>query len=142
MNSYQKSPSFWKFLWISLLLCVFGWGGLAYLVMLTLPSLGPRWLFFFCLVLALSGLALPITYFLNRRFPSGPMIDAGVVLREAMWVGVYGSSIAWLQIGRVLTSSLVLVLAVGLVMVEFLLRLRERSLWSPDQLPEDELEHE
>lgn len=129
----QTQPSFWIFFWISLFLSLLGWGGLVYLVLETLPYLGPRWLFFFFFTLAFSGLALPVTYFLNRRFPSSPPADSSIILREAMWVGVYCSGLAWLQLGRVLTGGLALVLAAGLILVEFLLRLGERSLWAPKE---------
>ncbi len=127
----QKLPSFRAILWISLVLILIGWGGLVVLLMQTLPTLGPRWLFFFLLMLALSGIALPAAYFLNRRFPSNPPVESGVVLREAMWFGVYGSLLAWLQMGRVLTSGLALVLLVGMILVELLLRLGEGSAWRP-----------
>jgi hypothetical protein len=129
----QKLPSFWSILWVSLFLGVIGWGGLVLLVFLTLPTLAPRWLFFFLLMLALSGSALPVVYFLNRRFPSDPPVDSAVVLREAMWVGIFGSLLAWLQMGRVLTTALMVVLAVGLILVEFLLRTSERSQWAPQR---------
>ncbi len=131
----QRLPSFWSILWISLFLAIIGWGGLLILVFITLPTLAPRWAFFFLLTLGLSGTALPVTYFLNRRFPTDPPVEGGVVLREAMWVGVYGSLLAWLQMGHVLTSGFVLVLAAGLLLVEFLLRLSERSQWSPSKAP-------
>lgn len=129
----QKLPSFWSILWVSLFLAVIGWGGLVLLIFLTLPTLAPRWMFFFLLMTALTGSALPVTYFLNRRFPSDPPVESGVVLREAMWVGIFGSLLAWLQMGRVLTTGLMVVLAVGLILVEFLLRMSERSQWSPDK---------
>lgn len=129
----KKLPSFWIFLWISLFLSLVGLGGLFYLLLETQPYLGPRWLFFFCLMVALSGLALPVTYFFNRRFPTEPPADSGVVLRQAMWFGVYGCTLAWLQLGRVLTPGLAMVLAAGLMLVEFLLRLGERSLWAPKE---------
>jgi hypothetical protein len=129
----KKLPSFWIFFWISMFLSLVGLGGLAYLFLETLPYLGPRWLFFFFLMLAISGLALPITYFLNRRFPSTPPADSSIVLREAMWFGIYACSLAWLQLGRVLTPGMALVLATGLILVEFLLRLGERSLWTPKE---------
>lgn len=136
----QKLPSFWSILWVSLFLGTIGWGGLALLIYMTLPALAPRWMFFFLLMLALSGTALPVMYFLNRRFPTDPPVESGAVLREAMWVGVFGSLLAWLQMGRVLTTGLMVVLAVGLILVEFLLRLSERSQWSPERgttLPPD-----
>jgi hypothetical protein len=127
----QRLPSFWAFLWVSIVLCLIGWGGLVVLINLSVPTLAPRWLFFFLFTLALSGTAIPVTYFFNRRFPSDPPADSSIVLREAMWFGVYGSLLAWLQLGRVLNSGLAVVLVVGLVLVEYLLRLGERSAWRP-----------
>lgn len=133
----QKLPSFWTILWISLFLAAIGWLGLRYIVWETQPFLSSRWLFYFLLMLALSGTAMPVTYFLNRRFPSDPPVEGGVIVREAMWVGVFGSLLAWLQQGRVLTSGLAVVLAVGLVVVEFLLRLGEGSAWKPSRSEPD-----
>jgi hypothetical protein len=121
-----------SFLPAAFILALAGWGGLAALVIYTLPTVGPRWLFFFLSVLALTGTALPFVAFLNRRFPSSPPPKPGVVLRQALWVGVYGATLAWLQIGRVLTPSLALLLAAGLILIEWLLRLRERAQWKPE----------
>lgn len=131
--NYPKLAPFPLFLWVSLVLCLIGYGGLVFLFFYTLPTLGPRWLFYFLLTLALTGTALPVAYLLNRRFPSTPPVENNVVLREAMWFGVFGSLVAWLQQGDVFTTSLALVLAAGLVLVEFLLRLSERSQWSPER---------
>lgn len=119
------------FLPLSVLLTVIGWGGLLLLVRGTVPTLGPRWLFFFLGVLALTGPAIPIIYFLNQRFPSNPPVDGMVILRQSLWIGVFGSTVAWLQLGRVLTGGLTLILAGAFVMIEFLLRLLERSRWIP-----------
>lgn len=131
--NYPKLAPFYLFLWVSLVLCLIGYGGLVFLFFYTLPTLGPRWLFYFLLTLALTGTALPVAYLLNRRFPSTPPVENGVVLREAMWFGVFGSLTAWLMQGDVYTTGLALVLAAGLVLVEFLLRLSERSQWSPER---------
>lgn len=131
----QKLPSFWSFLWVSLTLIIIGWGGLLLLVFLALPTLGPRWLFYFLITLACSGTALPVVYFFNRRFPSDPPSEAGVVMREAMWFGVYGGLLSWLQQGHVLTAGLAMILAVGMILVEFLLRFREGSQWWPGRSP-------
>ena len=119
------------FLPLSVFLSFIGWGGLLMVIQSTLPTLGPRWLFFFLGVLALTGPALPIVYFLNLRFPSDPPVQGMVILRQALWVGVFGSTIAWLQLGRVLTTGLALILAGVFVLIEFLLRLFERSRWNP-----------
>jgi hypothetical protein len=115
----------------AILLTITGWFGLVYLVLNTLPTLGPRWLFFFFSVLAVSGLSLPLVTFLNRRFPTQPGVGRSVIVREASLIGIYFATLAWFQLGRVLTWGLGLLLAAGLVLVEFLIRLREKSRWDP-----------
>ena len=108
-----------------------GWAGLIWLLVNKLPTVGPRWLFFFYWFLALTGTALPVMAFINRRFPGSVPATQNVIMRQAIFVGLYGSTLAWLQIGRVLTPALVLLLAVGLIVVEWTLRIREKSLWKP-----------
>lgn len=130
MNS-QSSPSVRTFIPAAIILAILGWGGLYFLVNLTIPTVGPRWLFFFLCVLALTGTTLPVIAFLNQRFPTNPPVNAGVIVREAIWVGIYFPTLAWLQLGQVLTPALSLLLAVGLLAIEVLLRLRERSQWKP-----------
>ncbi len=130
----MRQPStFPVFFWTSLILILLGFGGLVLVIMGTEPTPGPRWLFFFLLTVAITGLALPVTYFLNRRFPADPPVDPAVIVREALWFGLYVDVLAWLQLGRVLTSGMALALAASLTLVEFLLRLGERSAWSPAQ---------
>ncbi|MDD2695966.1 MAG: hypothetical protein PHD58_08570 [Anaerolineales bacterium] len=119
------------FLLSAVLLAGTGWVGLLFVILFTLPTVGPRWLFFFFAVLALTGTALPVVAFLNLRFTTRPPATRGVVVRQAIWVGIYGPTLAWLQIGRVLTPAMAILLAVGLVLIELLLRLRERSQWRP-----------
>jgi len=114
-----------------LLFAFLGWGGLAFLVLFTLPTLGPRWLFFFFLMVALCGTSLPFIALLHRRFPTDPPAGSGAILRQSIWVGVYGSLLAWLKLGRVLSVSLVFFLAIGFMIAETLIRMRERSHWKP-----------
>lgn len=130
MNS-QSSPSVRTFIPAAIILAILGWGGLYFLLNLTIPTVGPRWLFFFLSVLALTGTTLPVIAFLNQRFPTNPPVNAGVIVREAIWVGIYFPTLAWLQLGQVLTPALSLLLAGGLLAIEVLLRLRERSQWKP-----------
>ena len=124
-------PPFRKFLITSLVLVLIGGGGLAILFTTSLPTLGPRWLYFFLLLFVLTGLALPAAAFLNLRFPSNPPANGNIVLRQALWVGVYGNLISWLQMDRELTLGLGLMIAGGMILVEILIRLGERSRWSP-----------
>jgi hypothetical protein len=129
--STTRTPPPTAFLPTAVLMIVLGWGGLFLLFNLTLPTLGPRWLFFFLIVVAITGTTLPGTAFLNYRFSSNPPAKAAVVLRQSLWFGIYGATLAWLQYGRVFTPNLALILAVGLVAIEWLLRLRERTQWKP-----------
>lgn len=108
-----------------------GWGGLFLLVSLSLPFLGYRWLFFVLLNLGFSGLALPATYFLNLRFPSNPPAGPNVIVRQALWLGVLGDLLAWFQLGRLLTPILAVFMTAGLILIEVLLRLNERSRFKP-----------
>jgi hypothetical protein len=131
MVENPKPLTFLSFLPAAILLALIGWVGLAGLVVFTLPTLGPRWLFFFLGVIALTGTSLPAIYFLNRRFPSNPPPEPGVLLRQAVWIGVYGGTLAWLQLGRMLSPTAAAIIAGALVLIEGLLRMREISRWKP-----------
>jgi hypothetical protein len=122
-QDFPKLPVFLT----ALFLTITGWGGLAVILLTTVPTLGPRWLFYFLLFLGLSGMAMPVVDFFNRRFPSKPRAGAEVVIRQSVWVGLYGCVLAWLQFGRILNSGLIIFLAIGLVSIEFFLRMNERS---------------
>lgn len=121
------------FLPLSVFLLLVGGFGLILLIQSTVPTLAPRWLFFFLGVLLLTGPMIPIVYFLHQRFPSDPPVEGMIILRQALWVGIFGSTIAWLQLGRVLTTGLAVILGGVFVLIEFLLRLFERSRWNPSR---------
>ena len=126
-----NSPPVTQFLPTAIILMIIGWGGLYLVTMYTTPTGGTRWLFFFTGVLALTGTALPIVAFFNRRFQTAPPPVTMVIVREAIFIGIYIPTLAWLQIGRILSPFLAMLLAVGLLIIEWLLRLRERSKWNP-----------
>lgn len=119
------------FLPTALLMMAIGWGGLILLILLTLPTLGMRWLFFFCAVIAISGTFMPLIAFLHLRFPGKPPATVAVVVRESLWAGAYFPMLAWLQIGRVLTVGLAVLIAICMIAIEWAIRLRERSRWDP-----------
>lgn len=124
-------PSFKRVAITGILVAIIGWAGLIMVIRFSLPTLGPRWLFFFFMTLAISGPALPLVTFLNLRFPSTPPANATVLGRQAAWFGIYAGVLAWLQLGRVLTSFLAIAIGAGLVLIETFVRLRERSRWQP-----------
>jgi hypothetical protein len=127
----SSSPPVLSFLPATMFLVITGWGGLVAVIYTSPPTVWPRWLFFFFSVIALTGTALPFSAYLNRRFPSNPPSTPGAVLRQALWVGIYFPTLAWLHIPRVLTPAQAILLAIALIFVEWLLRLRDRSQWSP-----------
>lgn len=108
------------------------------LVFYTEPLVWMRWALFALLFLALTGTALPIVYFFHLRFPSEPPPGPRVILRQAQWVGVYVLILLWLRQGDLLSLWLILGLAGGLLAIEWLIRLRERSRWQPP-VPGDQL---
>ncbi|HEY9087157.1 MAG TPA: hypothetical protein VIO36_03230 [Anaerolineaceae bacterium] len=118
---------------VGVFLALVGWGGLVLLILTTLPTIVPRWLFFFLLTLAASGTALPIIAFLHRRFPSDPPAETGVIVREAVLAGVFADLAAWLQLGKVLNAPLAGFLAAGILVIEILLRMYERTRFKPKE---------
>jgi hypothetical protein len=115
----------------AMILIMAGWGGLYYIITQTLPYVWSRWGFFVLSLMALTGTVLPIVYFFHKRFPNEVPTSANVVVRQAMWFGVYGATLAWLQLGRLVTVYVILALAGGLIAIEYFIRLREKSHWKP-----------
>ena len=111
------------------LLAGIGWIGLIVVVITMIPTLFPRWLFFALWLTALTGTAVPFVRLLHRRFAASgaPPTPGGVILRQALWVWIFGAACAWLQIGRVLSLPIALLLAIGLAAIEWFLRARDRS---------------
>ncbi|OJX47319.1 MAG: hypothetical protein BGO78_17800 [Chloroflexi bacterium 44-23] len=133
----QSYPKLKNILITTAFLAAVGWLGLYFLFQYTTPLLGPRWLFFFLFMVALSGTSLPIVYFFNLRFISSPPANAIVLIRQAIWVGLFFDLLAWLQLGRILNPVLALILAIGILVVENLIRMAEISRWRPE-VDEDE----
>jgi hypothetical protein len=133
-----ETYNFKPFIIPSLLLFLVGWGGLAAIVNLTLPFVWFRWGLFILLIAAITGTMLPIVYFFHRRFPSGPPAEPNVIIRQAMWFGIYGATLAWLQLGRLVTVYVILGLAGGLIALEYFTRLREKARWKPPVTSDDQ----
>jgi hypothetical protein len=113
------------------ILAALGWLGLGVVLFLLIPDAAPRWFFFVLWLTALTGTAIPFVRYLNRRF-SLALPPSSVLLRQALWVGLFGAACAWLQIGRVLSLPIALLVAAGLGAIEWFLRMRERSRWQPE----------
>ena len=117
-----------------ILLAALSWTALGWLIFNTLPTVPNRWLFFLLLQIALSGTALPFVRYLHQRFdrPGPSPISYIVLVRQSVWVGLFGVICLWLRIPRLLSLPLALIVLGALLMVEFFLRLRERTQWHPE----------
>jgi hypothetical protein len=129
----DNRPSFQQYLFSTLFLMGIGWGGLSLLIFVIEepPFVWARWGFFALWFIALTGTALPIVYFLNLRFPSRPPAEANAIVRQALGVGFYGATLAWFQLGHLMTLWVWMGLGVGLIAIESLIRWRERARWHP-----------
>jgi hypothetical protein len=83
--------------------------------------------FLAAVLITFTGLTLPLAYILNRRFGRSPSHSSLVVLRQAMWVGLWVAFCAWLQMHRSLGLGVALLSAIVLVVVEMLLQVRTRA---------------
>jgi len=125
---HDRSSSTYRSLLISaLILATAGWTGLLLLVMSTLPTVGPRWLFFFLFTLASTGTSLPFIWMLNRRLRPDSFASPAVLLRQSLMLTAYFELCLWLQVNRSLTLSLAMLLGMGLLAMEWLLGVLERS---------------
>jgi hypothetical protein len=128
---HRPNTSFHPYITSTIILFIIGWGGAALAVFTLTPTVWARWLLFFGSTLGLTSLALPATWFLNLRFPSNPPAGGTVVMRQAIWVGVYGALLIWLQQERLVTIWTGIGLAVGLIAIEYFVRMRENARWQP-----------
>jgi hypothetical protein len=119
-------------------LFLLGWGGLFVVLYLSLPFVWSRWSFFVFGIMAMTGTALPIVYFFHKRFPGKQPARSNVILRQAIWVGIYFASLAWLQLGRLVTLYVILGLAGGIIAAEYFIRIREMANRRPTIIPDDD----
>jgi hypothetical protein len=130
--------TFRSYLYSTLALMIIGWGGIAALFYFSLPFVWSRWGFFALGIMALAGTALPVVYFLHRRFPTEPPVESNVIVRQALWLGIYAATLAWLQLGRLVTIYIILGLAGGLIATEYFIRVREKANRQPPVIFDDD----
>ena len=113
-------------------LALAGWGWLVAIRLNLVPfNPGTLWLFYALWFIGLTGTAMPFVLFLNRRFARALPAEK-VVLRQSIWVGLFGTICLWLQIPRILNLIAALLIAAALIAIETFLLLRARSQWRPD----------
>lgn len=83
--------------------------------------------FLAAVAVAITGLALPLAYYLNKRFGQAPTQNFFVVLRQAMWVGIWFAVCTWLQMNRSLSWGVAILVAIVPATFEILLQIRARA---------------
>lgn len=78
-------------------------------------------------MVAVTGLVMPLAYFLNKRFGQESSLRFVVVLRRAMWVGIWFAFCTWLQMNRSLNVGVALLVAAVFIVVEVLLQVRTKA---------------
>lgn len=82
-------------------------------------------------VVAVTGLALPIAYLLNKRFDSRYQADENpplmTVTRQALLVGLWVAFCVWLQMNRTLGIAVAALVAGVVILFEVLLQIRARA---------------
>lgn len=126
MNNRNSSRSLLSLYIAAGVLALVGWVGVLALIFYTVPIVEARWMFFLLATALLTGTAVPFIRYLNRRFERRNPTSA-VLLRRALWIGVLGVTMAWLQIGRSLSWGSGLLLAGVFIGIEWLLEMRDRS---------------
>ncbi|BBB49004.1 hypothetical protein [Pelolinea submarina] len=124
-------PSFGKIFLTSLILVLSGTAGLVFVIFFSEPTLGPRWLFFFFLTICTTGIAMPFAYVIQRRV-ARQYVPVNVLLREALLFSIFIDLLTWLQLGRILTNLMILILAGGFFLLEFFLRMAEKATFQPE----------
>lgn len=80
------------------------------------------------IMVAITGLTLPVVYYANARFDPDPGSPAMiVVLRQALWLGLWVAFCVWLQMNRSLGVAVALLVAAVLATFEILLQIRRRA---------------
>ncbi|NPA06304.1 MAG: hypothetical protein GXO54_02750 [Chloroflexi bacterium] len=95
-----------------------------YVVWRLYPTLPARWLLFWALALFSMGAALPwLALFHHRWRPERPP-SARTLFRESFLVAFFVLLWAWLQMGRLASPGLMVILAALLLLIELLLLAR------------------
>ena len=96
---------------------------------LILESANPEIILVFLgtVLLTVTGLVLPLTSFLNKRFAPNQPPTYFTVVRQSMWVGLWVAFCVWLQMNRTLGLAVTGLVAAVLIMFEALLQVRTRA---------------
>jgi hypothetical protein len=127
--SSKKADSITKdkrWIWYVVFVAIVAWLALWGIIQLTVSSM-TKLLFFVLLFFAVASTFMPAIAYLNARF--GRFSDVRVYrvrfVRQSLQIGLFVIVIAWLQMQRVLSLTLALILVGVLILTEMFLITRE-----------------
>jgi len=106
-------------------LMLVGGAGIYLIINFSYPFLWQRWLLFGCLILFGTGISLPFITFLNKVISNRHIALSNIIVRESVGFGVYLGFLLWLAIGKLFTLPLAIAFGLILLIIEYLLRIRE-----------------
>ena len=129
MSQFDPAKSSKRWMLFVILIAVLSWLGLWGLIQL--PVTGPtRTLFFIVLLTGVTSTAMPPIAYLNARF--GRCRDQRTFqarfVRQSTWLGLLIVILGWLQMRRILTTTLAMILTAVFFLTETFLLTRERPL--------------
>jgi hypothetical protein len=129
MSQFDPTKSSKRWMLFVILIAVLSWLGLWGLIQL--PVTGPtRTLFFVVLLAGVTSTTMPPVAYLNARF--GRCRDQRTFqarfVRQSFWIGLLIVMLGWLQIRRILTTTLAMILTAVFILTETFLLTRERPL--------------
>jgi hypothetical protein len=127
MSHFDPAKSDKRWMWYVILLAVLSWLGLWGLVHLPVTG-ATRALLFILLFLGIASTVMPPLSYLNARF--GRFRDQRAFqarfVRQSIWLGLLIVVLAWLQMRRILTTTLATILTAVFILIETFLLTRER----------------
>jgi len=92
------------------------------------------YLSFLYLLLGFSLIIKPVLLYLFGSYKRE--LSGKVLIRESILFGVFLSLVAWLQLGRILTNLIIVIISVGFLLLEMLLRMVEKATFKANEYGE------
>ena len=127
MSQFDPIQSSKRWMLYAALIAALAWLGLWGVIQL--PITGPtRTLLFVLLFCAIVSTAMPPIAYLNARFGRcrHPRTFQARFVRQSIWLGLLTVVLGWLQMRRILTTALVVILVAVFVLTETFLLTRDR----------------
>lgn len=127
MSKFDPAQSSKRWMLYAALIAVSSWLGIWGLIHLPVTDL-TRVLFFLLLFFAIASTAMPPIAYLNARFGRcrNQRTFQARFIRQSIWLGLLIVVLGWLQMRRILTTTVAMIMAAVFALTETYLLTRER----------------